>query len=165
VSTLLEQSKKLVMHQVTMNREILQSKITSEDSFTKKEIQKKNCLTLIVKNCNIVYPRSAATQGLRQIMEAINIVQAYYSRGDSTQDLHIGIRNLEVINPTVYKQFVRKNLKVLYMYAKCTLHPHSLDGTSCPTEQTLKELGFIDVNTAIVNAMTAISNQPTANSS
>jgi hypothetical protein len=79
--------------------------------------------------------------------------------------LHAGVCNLEVINPTVYKQYVRKNLKLLHMHAKCTPHPRSLDGTSCPPEQTLKEFGFIDVNTAIVNAMTAISNQPTTSSS
>ena len=84
VGTSAEKYKKLVMHQVTMNREILQPKIASEDSFTKKEIQKKNCLTLIVKNCNIAYPKSIVIEGLRQIMGARNIVQAYYSRGDST---------------------------------------------------------------------------------
>jgi hypothetical protein len=66
--------------------------------------------------------------------------------------------NLEVINPTVYKQYVRRNLKLLHMYARCTPHPRSLDGSSCLDEQTLKELGFIDMNIAIVNAMTAISN-------
>jgi hypothetical protein len=38
VGTLPEQCKKLVLHQVTVNREILQSRIASEESFTKKEI-------------------------------------------------------------------------------------------------------------------------------
>jgi hypothetical protein len=73
--------------------------------------------------------------------------------------------NLEVINPTVYKQYVKKNLKLLHMHARCTPHPRSLDGTNCPDEQTLKDFGFTDVNTAIVNAMTAISNQPAASNS
>jgi hypothetical protein len=118
-----------------------------------------------VKHCNIAYPASAITEGLKQIMGAKNIVQTYFPRGDSARDLHAGVCNLEVINPTVYKQYVRKNLKLLHMHAKCTPHPRSLDGTSCPPKQTLKEFGFTDVNTAIVNAMTAIFNQPTTSSS
>jgi hypothetical protein len=103
VGASLEQSKKLIMHQVIVNPEVLQPKIASEDSYTKKEIQKKNCLTLIVKNCNIAYPASTITEGLKQIMGAKNIMQAYFLRGDPARDLHAGIFNLEVINPTVYK--------------------------------------------------------------
>jgi hypothetical protein len=70
----IEQSNKLIMHQVTVNREILQPKIASKDSYTKKEIQKKNYLILIVKHCNIAYPASAIIEGLKQIMGAKNIV-------------------------------------------------------------------------------------------
>jgi hypothetical protein len=143
----------------------LQPKIASEESYTKKEIQKKNCLTLIVKNCNIAYPASAIIENLKRIMGDKNIVQTYFPRGDPARDLHAGICNLEVLNPSVYKQYVKKNLKLLHIYAKCTPHPRSLDGTSCPSEQTLKEFGFTDVNTAIVNAMAAISNQPTTSNS
>jgi hypothetical protein len=160
-----EQCKKLALHQVSVQQEILQPKIASEESYTKKEIQKKNCRTLIVKNCNIAYPVSAITENLKGIMGDKNIVQTYFPRGDPARDLHAGICNLEVLNPSVYKQYVKKNLKLLHMYAKCTPHPRSLDGTSCPSEQTLKEFSFTDVNTAIVNAMAAISNQPTTSSS
>jgi hypothetical protein len=118
-----EQSKKLILHQVTVNWEVLQPKITSEDSYSKKEIQKKNCFTMIVKNCNIAYPASIIIEGLKHIMGAKNIVQTYFPRGDPAHDLHASICNLEVINPTVYKQFVRKNLKLLHMHAKCMHHP------------------------------------------
>jgi hypothetical protein len=165
VSTSPEQCKKLILHQVTVNCKILQPRIASEESFTKKEIQKKNCLTLTVKNCNVAYPASDITESLRQIIGTKNIVQTYFPRGDTARDLHAGVCNLEVINPTIYKQYVRRNLKLLHMHARCMPHPRSLDGTSCPSEQTLKEFGFTDVNTAIVNAITAISNQPTASNS
>jgi hypothetical protein len=160
-----EQSRKLLLHQATVHHEILQPKVASEETFTKKETQKKNCLTLIIKNCNIAYSASAVTEQLQQIIGAKNVVKTYFSRGDPTRDLHRGIYNLEVLNPTVYKQYVRKTLKLLHKYAKCTPHPCSLDGTSCPTKQTLKEFGFTNVNTTIVNAMTAISNQTTTSSS
>jgi hypothetical protein len=165
VGTSPEQCKKLVLHQVIVNHEILQSRTASEESFTKKEIQKKNCLTLIVKNCNVAYSASDITESLRQIIGTKNIIQTYFPRGDIARDLHAGVCNLEVINPIVYKQYVKKNLKLLHMHARCTPHPRSLDGTNCPDKQTLKDFGFTDVNTAIVNTMTAISNQPAANNS
>jgi hypothetical protein len=78
VGTSPEQCKKLVLHQLIVNREILQPRIASDESFTKKEIQKKNCLTLIVKNCNVAYLAKAITESLRQIIGTKNIVQTYF---------------------------------------------------------------------------------------
>jgi hypothetical protein len=46
------------------------------------------------------------------------------------------------------------------MHAQCTLHSRSLDNTRYPNEKTLKEFRFLDINTALVNAMEAMSNQP-----
>jgi hypothetical protein len=108
--------------------------------------------------------KHAITKNLKQIMGAKNIVKTFFPQGDPTKDLHVGVCNLEVLNPIVYKQYVRKNIKLLHMYAWCTPHPHILDGTNCLSEQILKEFGFTNVNIAIVNAMTAISNQPIASS-
>jgi hypothetical protein len=103
-----EQCKKLALHQVSVQQEILQPKIASKESYTKKVIKKKNCLTLIVKNCNIAYPASTITKNLKRIMGDKNIVQSYFPRGDPACDLHAGICNLEVLNPSVYKQYVKK---------------------------------------------------------
>jgi hypothetical protein len=100
--------KKLELHQVSVQQEILQPKIASKESYTKKVIKKKNCLTLIVKNCNIAYPASTITKNLKRIMGDKNIVQSYFPRGDPACDLHAGICNLEVLNPSVYKQYVKK---------------------------------------------------------
>lgn len=44
------------------------------------------------------------------------------------------------------------------MYIKYTPHPRSLDGTNPPSEELLREFGFSEVNTALANAFTAISN-------
>jgi hypothetical protein len=56
-----------------------------------------------VKNCTVAYSASAITESLRQIIGTKNIVQTYFPRGDIARDLHAGVCNLEVINPTVYK--------------------------------------------------------------
>jgi hypothetical protein len=69
-----EQCKKLELHQMTMNQEILHPKIASKHLFTKKEIQKKNCLILILKNCNVAYLANAVTKNLRQILGTKNII-------------------------------------------------------------------------------------------
>jgi hypothetical protein len=53
------------------------------------------------------------------------------------KDQHDGIYNLEVINPIVYKQYVRKSSKLLHMYVKFTPHPRILDDTSPPTTDLL----------------------------
>jgi hypothetical protein len=60
VAALPELCKELKLHQVTV-----QPKIVSEELFTKKEIQKMNCLTLIIKYCNITYLASTVTKVLK----------------------------------------------------------------------------------------------------
>jgi hypothetical protein len=63
-----------------------------------------------------------------------------------------------VANPIIYKQYVRKTAKILHTYVKFTPHPRSLNGTSLPSEASLKEFGFSEVNIAIANALNVISN-------
>lgn len=58
----------------------------------------------------------------------------------------------------MYKQYVRKTPKLLHMYIKHMPHPRSSDGTSLPLEELLQEFGFSEVNTALANALTTISN-------
>jgi hypothetical protein len=41
-------------------------------------------------------------------------------------------------------------------------HPRSLDGTAPPPEDTLREWGFRDVNTALVSTVEALENATTA---
>ena len=74
---------------------------------------------------------------------------------------HARLCNLEVLNPTVYKQCIKTTVKILSKYMTFCPHPRSLDGTSAPHEDVLKEFGFLDLNNAIVGAMTAIANQAT----
>ena len=87
------------------------------------------------------------------------MVNTYFKNGDVDKNQHAEVCNLEVFNPIVYKQYVKTTPKILNKYV--TFHPHqrSLDGTSAPHENVLKEFGFLDINNAIVGAMTAITNQ------
>lgn len=50
-----EQKQKILLHQVSIRQELLTSNLISQQTWTKKEIAKKYCLTLIVKNLNIAY--------------------------------------------------------------------------------------------------------------
>jgi hypothetical protein len=115
-------------------------------------------LTLIVKNLNIAYSQSEVIAVLKKLMGERNVVCAYYPRGNQEKDQHDGICNLEVLNPIIYKQYVHKTPKLLHMYIKYTPHPRSLDGTSPLSKELLREFGFSEVNTALENALTTISN-------
>ena len=53
------------MHQVLFNREILTPSMASTGVVYKKEIQRRNCLTPIVKDCNLYYSTSEVTFALK----------------------------------------------------------------------------------------------------
>ena len=157
-----EQCKKVITHHVLFNREILTPNMASTGAVSKKEIQRRNCLTLIVKVCNLYYSASEVTAALIQLIGDKNVVNTYFKDGDVEKNQHAGVSNLEVVNPTVYKQYDKTTTKILSKYVTFHPHPRSLDGTSAPHEDILKEFGFLDVNNAIVGAMTAIANQATS---
>jgi hypothetical protein len=153
-----EQKQKILLHQLLVRQELLIPKLISQLIWTKKEISKKNCLTLLINNVNVAYSQSKVTEALKKMMGKRNVVCTYFPRGSTVKDQHDGICNLEVINPIVYKQYVCKLPKLVYMYVKFIPHPRSLDGTSPPTADMLQEFGFSEVNMAIANELIAISN-------
>ena len=157
-----EQCKKVITHQVLFNCEILTLNMASTGAMSKKEIQRKNCLILIVKDCNLYYSESEVIATLKQLIGDKNVVNTYFKDGDVEKNQHAGVCNLEVLNPTIYKQYVKTTTKVLSKYVTFRPHPRSLEGTSAPHEDILKEFGFLDVNNAIAGAMTAIANQATS---
>ena len=89
------------------------------------------------------------------------MVNTYFKDGDVEKNQHAGVCNLEVFNPTIYKQYVKTTEKILSKYVTFYPHLRSLNGTNAPHEDVLKEFGFLDVNNTIVGAMTAIANQAT----
>jgi hypothetical protein len=115
-----------------------------------------------MKNINIAYSQSAVSDAFKNLLGPKNVVCTYFLRGSVERNLHDGICNSEVLNPTVYKQYMRHNIKMLHMYVKFIPNPRSLDGTSPPSDKMLKEFGFAEVNTAMANALTALANTPIA---
>ena len=67
-----------------------------------------------------------------------------------------------MLNPIVYKKFVKTIVKIEGKHVKLTAHPRSLDGTNVPDETLLKEFGFLDVDNAITNAVVTLLNIPMA---
>ena len=102
-----EQCKKVIMYQVILNHEILTPIIASEGVVSKKEFQKRNCSTLIIKECNLYYSASEITTVLKQLIGDMNVVKTYFKDGDVEKNLYVGVCNLDVLNPTKYKQFVK----------------------------------------------------------
>jgi hypothetical protein len=131
-----------------VRQELFTPNLISQQTWTKKEIAKKNYLILIIKDVNVAYSQSEVTEALKKMLGENNVVCTYFP-------------NLEVINPIVYKQYIRKSPKLLHMYAKFTPHPRSLDGTSPPSTDLLREFGFSEVNTALANAITTLNNSGT----
>ena len=157
----LEQCKKVVMHQALFNCEILTPSMASRGTVSKKEIQRRNCLTFILKDCNLYYSISDVTIALNQFIGDKNVVNTYFKDGDVEKNQHVGVCNFEVLNSTVYKQYVKTTTKILSKYVTFCRHARNLDGTSAPHENVLKEFGFLDVNNAIIGAMTTIADQAT----
>ena len=118
-------------------------------------------MILIVKDCNLYYSASEVTTAFKQLIGDKNVVNTYFKDGDVEKNQHAGVCNLKVLNPTVYKQYVKSTEKILSKYVTFHPHPRNLDGTNVPHELVLKEFGFLDVNNAIVGAITTIANQTT----
>jgi hypothetical protein len=132
-----EQRQKLLLLQVSFAGKMITPTLMMQQNWTRKEIAKKNCLTLITKNLNITYLQSEVNEALQKLMGSKNVVTTYFPKGSTERNQHDGICNLEVINPVVYKQYERKTIKLLHTYMKFIPHPRSLDETSPPTEELL----------------------------
>ena len=96
---------------------------------------------------------------LRKLMGEKNITKTYFRDGDPTRDLHAGICNVKVLNASVYKKYMRAMVKVLNKYVTFRPHPKSLNVSTAPSNETMKEFGFLDINTRIVGAIVAIANE------
>ena len=83
-----EQCKKVITHQVLFNCELLTPNMASIGVVSKKEIQRRNCLTLIVKDCNLYYYASEVTIALKQLIGGKNVVNTYFKDGDGEKNQH-----------------------------------------------------------------------------
>jgi hypothetical protein len=111
---------------------------------------------LIAKNLNKGLSLGQVEAGIRTLIRERNVVNMYFPRVEG--GLHTGVANIELLNAPIYKKFVKKTHKLYSKYVKFNPHPKSLDGSAAPTEETLKELGFYDVNTALASIVEALEN-------
>ena len=74
--------------------------------------------------------------------------------------MHNGTANIEVLNPTVYKKFVKQTIKIGGKHVKLAAHLRSFDGLSPPDKATLRDFGYLNMNTAIVNAVLTLEHIP-----
>ena len=125
-----------------------------------KEVTKKNCLVPIAKNLNLTKPASDDARCIKELLGEKLIVNIYFIKAQGK--MHNGTTNIEVLNPAIYKKFVKTIVKQRGKHVKMMLHPRSIDSTKAPNEYTLKEFGFLDVNTTIANAVVTLANAPVA---
>jgi hypothetical protein len=152
-----EQREKIIKLQVTIDKQIIAPSAAAR-KLTAKEVAKKNCLVIIARNLNLTQPTSEVAKNIQELIGDKLIVDIYFNRAQG--EMHNGTANIEVLNPAVYKKFVKQTVKIGGKHVKLAAHPRSLDGLSPPDEATLREFGFLDVNTAIANAVLTLEHTP-----
>jgi hypothetical protein len=159
ITTSPEQHEKILKYQIIINNQVLIPSVAAK-RHTAKEVSKKNCLVLIGKNLNLSQLASEVTRCIQELFGDKLVVDTYYNKVQD--ELHNGTVNIEVLNPAVYKKFVKTTVKIGGKHVKLTAYTRSLDGTNAPDKTLLKEFGFLDVNNAIANAVVTLTNTPTA---
>ena len=95
--------------------------------------------------------------GIKQLMGENNVVSTFFRlKGEK----HMRTYNVQCLNAHVYKNFSKKNGKILRKYVEFNPHPKSLDGMNAPSNEELVRLGFFDVNIALINMVEALENAP-----
>jgi hypothetical protein len=123
-------------------------------------IVRKNCLVFIAKNLNKGLSSALVEEGLKTLIGEKNVISVYYPRAKG--EMHIGIANVELLNTPIYKKIVNKTHKVQNNYVHFNPHPRSLDGTTAPSEESLQEWSFKDLNIALAITVKALENTTTA---
>lgn len=132
--------------------------IPSEDQLSRADIVKRNCLVLIVKGLNLTKSIEQTTDSLKAHLGANNVASVFYPRARTI--VHHGTANVECVNATVYKRFLRKSVRLNGKWSEFQPHPNSLDGSARPDDATLRRLGFANIDTAMANTIEALQNAP-----
>jgi len=154
-----EQAKKMKEQQITYNHEILDGKLADRSQASKEDIAKMNALIIIAKNLNKVKSIEEIEKSIEAHMGPKNVVNFFFKRDDKNGK-HLGSCNIQCLNATVYKTFVKKSAKLLSKHVEFTPYPRSLDGENAPNAAELIKLGFSDVNTTLANTIEALGNIP-----
>jgi hypothetical protein len=160
------QATKIKENRIQIQQEILQpilpkNKAIKRRTDTHDLKDRRDCLKL----CLYKLPKCAnieiITHALKEKMGAKNVVDIYYHASNGQR--HSGKANVECLNSIVYRQFLDKTLSILGSYVEFILHPKSIEGIAPPTKEKLKQYGFYDNNTALINTIETLENRIATN--
>jgi len=114
-------------------------------------------VVLIAKNLNKTKTTLALEEGIKKLFGEGNVVEIFFRL---EKGKHVGSCNVQCLNATVYKKYVKQNHLVLGKYVEFSPHPKSLDGTETPSAVELVKLEFFYVNTTVANIIQALENVP-----
>lgn len=158
ITTSPEQVEKIGRHKIPILGELLTPVISSGDQLSRDDVVRRNCLVLLAKGLNLTKLIEPTTASLHAHFGTKNIVSVFYPR--ATSKIHHGVANVECLNSAVYKQHLNKSVRLQNKWVMFHPHPNSLDGSARPDEDTLKKLGFSDVNNALADTIEALKNAP-----
>ena len=156
VTTSPEQLEKMDKHRIPISGELLQPITHKGDQLSREDVVKRNCLVLIAKGLNLTKPTDSTSEVLKNHLGPKNVASIFFPRQKGTT--HSGIANIECLNSAVYKQNLRKSVRLQGKWVEFQPHPNSLDGSAKPDNETLRKYGFMDVNNAIANTVEALQN-------
>jgi hypothetical protein len=159
IAASLDQRSRILRSAVAVEGEII-SPTSTKEKLSTAMIARKNCLVLIAKNLNKASNPEQVERELKTLIGEKNVVNVYFPRAEA--GMHTGVANVELLNAHIYKKYAKKLHKIQHQYVRFNPHPRSLDGTVPPPEDTLREWGFRDVNTALVSTVEALENATAA---
>ena len=153
-----EQAKRIKTYKISFFNEIMEVNFASTEKLSEDDKARKNAVVLIAKNLNKTKTTVALEEGIKKLFGEENVAGIFFRL---EKGKHVGSCNVQCLNATVYKKYVKQNHLILGKYVEFSPHPKSLDGIDAPSAIELARLGFADVNTALANTIQALENAPT----
>ena len=155
-----DEAKRIRLHKISFSNELMDAKIASKERMSEDDKARKNAIVLTAKNLNKTKSTIALEEGIKAYMAEKNVVGVFFRLENNKQ---VGSSNIQCLNATVYKKYVKQNGKILGKYVEFCPHPKSLDGVNAPTSAELAKLSFSELNTALANTIQALENAPSNN--
>lgn len=128
--------------------ELLRPITTNNNHISREVVIKRNCLVLIITGLNLNKTSDQVTAALKEYLGEKNVASVFYPQ--AKPPLHSGIVNLKCLNATVYKQQLRKSARICSKWIEFQPHSNNLDRSAKRDEETIKRIGFSNVNNALV---------------
>ena len=154
-----DQAKKIKNFKVSFSIEIMEVNFANIEKLSENDKARKNAVVLIAKNLNKIKTTATLEEGIKKLFGEQNVAGIFFRL---EKYRHVGSCNVQCLNATVYKKYVKQNHPILGKYVEFSPHPRSLDRIDAPTTTELVRLGFSDVNTALANTIKALENGPSS---